>query len=407
MWVFRVNLLLFLVAALVASPRARAQQRNYYQTIHPIFSAVPGLPGADDAHRLFSAAVARYKLGPVEVMDVPGAPAPRAPELLRKGRAAVEGKRFAEAETSLDNAVAEVMTTGAAGLTTAELADLFLLQAMAAQQADWRDLPGPLTEITPNKAKQAYLRAAVLAPDRVLLPRQFPPIAIESWRLATTEIKQRPRGSLVVRAPSSALVSVDAGPLKPASDFSSRDLFFGDHWIRVEDPGRRLWAAMVPLSESSFEVDVPPLPALTLDDASAAAHARRQAAAFALVAELQPGAPAIVQLRLVEARSGARRNATALPFPGDLAALDAAIMRLDQEARRARFAEERGTPVEPTSFRQIAVAPVPATPADQRPRVQDDPGLWARARWPLLTAVGVAVGTAAVLGLVVANDRGR
>ena len=77
-------------------------------------------------------------------------------------------------------------------------------------------MTGPVTSIQPEKARQAYLRAAVLAPGRKLLPRQFPPLAIASWALAVAEVEKRQRGGLLVRAPSSALISVDAGPLKAA-----------------------------------------------------------------------------------------------------------------------------------------------------------------------------------------------
>jgi hypothetical protein len=398
----RAAALLALVTAL--SPgAASAQEALPVATIHPIFAAVPDAPRADEAHKAFAAAVGRYRLGPVEVMDAPGRPAPRAPELLRAGKSAVEAKRFDEAAAALDAAVAEVNATGAAGLDTAALADLFLHQAMAAQQADWKDPPAPLTDIAPPKAKEAYLRAAVLAPDRVLFPRQFPPIVQESWRLATAEVKRRPRGTLVVRAPSSALIAVDGGPLKPGL-LPAADLRYGEHWIRVEDPGRQPWASLVPLTEMSLEIDAPQTAPLTVDDREAAAHARHQGAVFGLVAELGPGRPATLELRLIEARSGTRVDATSLPFPGDPGALDAAVMRLDEQARRTRFAEQRGGPPEPRSLQDIVVAPVPPPTVSDKPRFADDPGAWARARWPLLTAIGVAAGTAIVLGAIVASD---
>ena len=84
-------------------------------TIHPIFGA-SDVPQSDVAHRAFSAAVERHHMGPVEVMDIPGPPDPRAKSLLATGRAAVEGKRFAEAETALRAAANEVQASGGAGL---------------------------------------------------------------------------------------------------------------------------------------------------------------------------------------------------------------------------------------------------------------------------------------------------
>jgi hypothetical protein len=382
---------------------AAAAQPAPVTTLHPIFAALPDLPQGDDAHRRFVSAAQRYRLGPVEVMDVPGVPPPRAPALLKVGRAAVEAKKFAEAEAALDEAAADASARGAGGLSPDELADVHLYLGMAVQKADWKDLPGPLTAITPPKARQAYLRAAVLARDRKLLPRQFPPLAIESWRLAVEEVSQRPRGSILVRAPTSALISVDGGPLKPGI-LPAQDLVFGEHWVRVEDAGRQPWAAVIPLTEQAIEVDVPAATALTLDDKLAAAHARRQGAAFALVAELKPGRPAALELRLIEAAAGVRRDSTTLPFPGETGQLEAAVMRLDEQARRTRLNQ-------PVLGRQapalggIAVAPV-IREVDTEPDLRRDPRAWARARWPLLTAVGTAVVTSLVLGLLVASSDG-
>lgn len=359
-------------------------------------------------------AARRYGLGPVEVMDVPGPPPARAAALLKVGRAAVEQKRFDEAEAVLDEAAAEASARGAAGITTAELADIFLYLGMAAQKADWKDPPQPLTAITPLKARQSYLRAAVLARDRQLLPRQFPPLAIESWRLAVEEINQRPRGSMLVRAATSALISVDGGPLKPGI-LPAQDLVQGEHWVRVEDPGRQPWTAVIPLTEQSMEVDVPASAALTLDDRMAALHARRQGAAFALVAELKPGRPAAIELRLIESDGATRRDSTTLPFPGDVGALEAAVMRLDEQARRVRLNKPSVTRIPAPALGAISVAPVVREVDDgqydrvrtRKPDFGTDPKGWAKARWPLLTAVSGAVVTALVLGLLVARDDGR
>ncbi len=394
-----------LVVIGAAAGPAGAQPSGAVTTLHPIFAAMPDLPQGDEAHKRFVGAAQRYGLGPVEVMDVPGPPLPRAPDLLRVGRTAVEQRRFDEAEKALDEAVADANASGGAGLTTSELADLFLYLGMAAQKADWKELPAPLKEITPPKARQSYLRAAVLARDRTLLPRQFPALAIESWKLATQEVVARPRGSILVRAPSSALISVDGGPLKPGI-LPAGDLIHGEHWVRVEDAGRKPWAAVVPLSESSMVIDVPAADSLALDDKAAAAHARRLGAAFALVAELKPGRPASLELRLIDAVAGTRRDSTTLPFPGDPGALDAAVMRFDEQARKARLDQPEVTRVPAPALGAISVAPVIREVPDGS-SFSSDPAGWARARWPLLTAVGVAVGTAVVLGVLAGRADGR
>jgi hypothetical protein len=245
----------------------------------------------------------------------------------------------------------------------------------------------------------------VLARDRTLLPRQFPPLAIASWKLAVEEALARPRGSILVRAPSSALISVDSGPLKPGI-LPAQDLIYGEHWVRVEDAGRKPWAAVVPLSESSMVIDVPAAPSLALDDKAAAAHARRQGAAYALVAELKAGRPARLELRLIDAVTGDRRDSTTLPFPGEPGDLDAAVMRFDEQARKARLDQPEVTRVPAPALGAISVAPVVREVPDGR-EFSRDPAAWAKARWPLLTAVGVAVTTALVLSVMVARDDGR
>ena len=395
------------LAGLIAlhATAARAQPTAPVSTLHPIFAAFPDLPQGDEAHKRFAAAAQRFRLGPVEVMDVPALPPARAPALLKVGRAAVEQKKFGEAEAALDEAAADLMATGGNGLSTAQIADVFLFLGMAVQKADWKDVDGPLKAITPPKARQAYLRAAVLARDRQLLPREFPPLAIESWRLAVEEVTARPRGSILVRAPSSALISVDGGPLKPGI-LPAGDLIYGEHWVRVEDAGRKPWSALVPLSEASMVIDVPVSPSLALDDRAAAQHARRQGAAYALVAELKPGRPATLELRLIDAVAGARRDSTTLRFPGEPGDLEAAVMRFDEQARKARLNQPEVTRVPAPALGAISVAPV-TREVDGGTEFSRDPAGWARARWPLLTAVGVAVSTALVLSVMVARDDGR
>jgi hypothetical protein len=48
---------------------------------------------------------------------------------------------------------------------------------------------------------------------------------------------------------------------------------------------------------------------------------------------------------------------------------------------------------------------LPPHKAPEKPAFRENPEGWASAHWPLLTAVGVAVGSALVLGIVVAADK--
>ena len=103
-----------LIAAALASPRAvRADEP--LPLVHPIYVHLPDAPEEDALRRAFTAAAARYKLHPVEVVDVPAPAAPRAPDLLKTGILNTTKIAFAEALRDLDAAAAEVASTAAPG----------------------------------------------------------------------------------------------------------------------------------------------------------------------------------------------------------------------------------------------------------------------------------------------------
>jgi hypothetical protein len=350
---------------------------------------------------MFSEAVARHRLGPVEGMDIPAPPGPRAPELLKTAATATEKRKWDEAEKALSPAVAEVTSSGGDGMSPAALSELFLLQAITVQKAGWNDLEAPVTEIAPAAAKEAYLRAAVLAPDRMLERRRYQPLAIASFQLAAAEVKQRPRGGITVRARPNATINIDGGPDQPAPA-SATNLPYGEHFVRVEEIGYQPWSAVVTLAMSTLEIDAPTTAPLVPDDREAARHAQRQGSAFALLSAMKMGPPLALELHLIDAASGQVRDATVVPMEGEAGALDAAVMRLDAEARRIALGVQPDAVKLPSG--DLTVATVPADRASQGPALREDPGVWARHHWPLLTAIGVTVGAALVLGILVGND---
>jgi hypothetical protein len=297
--------------------------------------------------------------------------------------------------------VAEVMKSGGAGLSAASLSELFLQQAIAAQKANWLDLDGPVTELTPPKAREAYLRAAVLAPARVLERRRYPPLAIASYQLATAEVKQRPRGQLTVQARPGAAINLDAGADQP-TPATARDLPYGEHFVRVEEVGHLPWGGMVTLAAPDVELAAALNAALVPSDVQAAAQARRMGAAVALLAFLKLGPRIELELHLVDATTGHLRNATVVPYGLDTGPLEAAVMRLDEEARRTALGQQADTVGIPSTDLTVGTVPDRAPPPG--PPLRDDPRGWAQRHWPLLTAIGVAVGTAVVLGIAVASD---
>src|SRR5581483_5879574 len=173
--------------------------------------------------------------------------------------------------------------------------------------------------------------------------------------------------------------------------------------LRVDEPGRADWGTVVTVNAPSADVTLPARAALTLDDAVAAAHARRMGAKFALVTELRlgEGAPQL-ELRLVDS-TGIRHDATRFSLASEPGTFDAAVMRLDEEARRIdRLGlAPGGAPAQPPAAAPSLIA-APAAPP--RASFRDDPGGWARQHWPLVTAVGVMVAATLALGLAVAAD---
>src|SRR5262249_12057888 len=144
-----------------------------------------------------------------------------------------------EALRDLDAAASEVAATGGAGFTTDELSDLYLYRAMATARADWNaTAAAPPTEER-TRAYADYLRAATLTPARKLNAREIPPQVMADFARAVEEMRQRPRGTLTVKGSADAHVVLDGGaPLAVGGGVSFRDLVYGDHLVRVEEPGR-------------------------------------------------------------------------------------------------------------------------------------------------------------------------
>ena len=396
--------LLVLHVGLCLSSRARADEPPL---VHPLYVHLPDAAEDDAFRRAFTDAAERYKLRPVEVVDVPSLPPPRAPDLLKIAAINVQKLAFADALRDLDAAVTEVAATGGAGLSTDQLFDLYLYRAMATARADWNaTADAPATEAR-ARAYADYLRAATVAPARTVNPKELPPQVIADFARAAEEVRQRPRGTLAVRGSADAQVALDGGPLLPvAGGVTFRDLAYGEHLLYVEEIGFQPWGTAVTFNTPSLDLDIPPRTPLGLDDAVAAAHARRMGARFALVAEPKGGPGSGALLRLVDA-SGTTRDSATLSSHREAGLIDAAVMRLDEQARRLAQVPESDKAAPPTpALTASELSPaILLTPPATKTRFQDDPIAWARDHWPLLTAAGTLVLSAVVLGVAVASDR--
>jgi hypothetical protein len=398
-----------LVAALVVSAPLRARAADEaLPLVHPIYAQLPDLPENEVTKRAFAAAATRYKLSPLEVIDVPAAPPPKAPAALKEAIAKTLKVAFDEALPALEAVATEVEATGGGGLSTAELSDLYLYRAMATARADWNATAAPEAEpVNPGRARafEDYTRAAALAPGRTLNARELPPQVVADFARAVEAVRALPRATLIVRGDAEARVSLDGAEPNPfGGGVTFRDVTYGPHLIAVEELGRAPWGAELKVSAPTVEQVIPARAALTLSDAEAAAHARRMGARFALVAERKPGAGARIELRLVDL-AGVKRDGASVSTIGDeKGSIDAAVMRLDEQARRLHELElAAGTPPAVTPAPAGGPAPVLLAPPRAKPTFSESPALWARDRWPLLTAVGVMIGASIALGIAASN----
>src|SRR6185436_6417175 len=119
-----------------------------------------------------------------------------------------------------------------------------------------------------------------------------------------------------------AQVALDGGaPMPVAGGLVLRDLVNGEHLIRGEELGHGGWGAVIVFNQPAQDVAIPSRALLGLDGATAAQHARRMGARFALVLEPKGGAHAPVGLRLIDV-SGQERDAVLLPPASEAGTID-------------------------------------------------------------------------------------
>jgi hypothetical protein len=389
---------LFVVVATGAiAARAQAQP-----TTHPLWAATPSAPWEESARAQFEAAVRKRGLGAPEVVPLATPQPGKVVDLLEQGTAALHASNFVLASAILGEAASQATTTGGEGLTPKQLASVFFSQAVALQAASGATLTEPMTNINPDEAKAAYWRAALV--DSKLGVEDVSPLAKASWRLAVAAVGQLPKAMLTVHAHPRAMVSVDARPEQPSS--ATESVPYGEHLIRVTEPGHVPWSTTVTVAQPKALLDVPATELLSYDAKAAAEAARTRGAAFALVGQLHLGDKLEIDVRLVDARTGDLLDSTAVPVAEgtESPALNASVLRLDELADRTRLRRRTeatgGTSKTPLEL----AAPPPRIPPPEMPNAAQ-PQNWFTQRWPLFTAVAVAAGTSLVLGIVVAKDR--
>ena len=228
---------------------------------------------------------------------------------------------FDAAARTLDAAAREADQSGAAGLTPAELSDLFLYRGLVKNQlgdesGGWDDL----------------VIASAVDPTRDLDPLVFPPKVVEEFGRARETVGKRDRARLSVQAPAGCAATVDGAPA-----VGEVERVVGLHWVRVTCADRAPQGMKVELTAGATTLPIQPAPYEPPTDSELHVQART-ASARAFIAVEVHGAIGTARLVGVDGRERDRRTVT---ITGDLAPLADAVGALLQPAPRTHWYQSR------------------------------------------------------------------
>ena len=242
--------------------------------------------------------------------------------ILKRGIEAYDALRFDDAWQTLDEARALADRTGAAGLSQAQLADLFLYRGLVKIQqgelnAYWDEL---VTSVT-------------LDPVRVLDPARFPPRVASELERVHQALADRKHATLAVDAPSGCTVLVDGAA---ASAVGSAQPLVGSHWVQVTCADREPWGTRVELTGDQLVV-ARNTPLAPPTDDEVLIQARTVGARAFVAVEIRSG---VGTARLVGI-DGRERDRRSVAIDGDLTTLAAAVKQLLAPAPNTHWYESR------------------------------------------------------------------
>lgn len=218
-------------ALAIATPAAAAPAAD----VVIMWTAEPSAPvtaAITDAARRAGAAVIDTSPAPTE--------RPNLRPLVERGIDAYGALEVETALTALDTAAEQVDHTGAAGLDTVALGDLFLYRGLIhAHRGD------------DARAWDDFVTAATIEPTRVLDPARFPPRAVEQHGRALAAIATRLRGRVTL-APATCRIQIDGAPVTAGSV----ELGFGRHWLRAECAGHEPTGRRIEVDRAELALDV-------------------------------------------------------------------------------------------------------------------------------------------------------
>jgi hypothetical protein len=242
--------------------------------------------------------------------------------ILKRGIEAYDALRLEDAWATLDEARALADRTGAAGLTQAQLADLFLYRGLVKIQqgeltAYWDEL---VTSVT-------------IDPVRVLDPARFPPRVASELARVHQALQDRKRATLAVDAPPGCTALIDGAA---ASAVASAQLLVGSHWAYVTCADRAPWGTRVEVTGDQLVVARNTVLAPPTDD-EVLIQARTVGARAFVAVEVRSG---VGTARLVGV-DGRERDRRSVAITGDLTVLAGAVRELLAPVAKTPWYESR------------------------------------------------------------------
>jgi hypothetical protein len=229
-------------------------------------------------------------------------------QLVIKGLDAFERLEFDEAWQLLDTARSEVDRNGAAGITQAQLSDLFLSRGLIkAQQGD------------SNASWEELVVANTVDPTRELDPGRFAPKIRAEFERAQATVKNKGKAKLKVSVPEGCRVFVDAA-IAPGAVV----LIVGRHWVNVRCPDRRPRGEKLELVGGDVTLPIEPILISPPTDTDLLVQARTSGARAFVLAEVRGN---VATARLV-GLDGKERDRKTVTIGTDLEPLADAVTAL-------------------------------------------------------------------------------
>ena len=293
---------------------------------------------------------------------------PRAIRLIEQARTALDDGDFAEAAQTLKTAITRLEKNGDALDDLQPLADAYLLAGVAFFRDGQED-----------EGDDMLARAVHYAPERKLKPGEMPPIFMRVFERARTNVLQRPRARIEVRAPPASTVRLDGRAVGNAP-LVLTDVLPGKHWLRVQSPGRGVQVKTLKVrSRKTLVVEfgggaaASSAPAAASNRLSPAdikalqAQAAKARCSFVMLGAIHKSSTAyLVRTVLLDAKSGRVGRLTDIAFDLDMLTAEIEVFKLAEDLRKQIESGVLATPIEGgrvTIAADFRVKPVTASSA--------------------------------------------